>query len=264
MIKLVAMDLDDRYADRLRRYQQRLNGLGDYELACRRGATRFKSYNRAINPVFEHIRDKLKEMCPPRLRCMYCEEGEARMIDHFHPKSVYPDRVFMWENYIYVCHGCNQDKAAQFAIFDANDARIPVKKTTSPPPDGEPVLINPRFEDPLAWLAIDLNSGFVVPIPTLSVREVERAIYTIDVLNLNRDPLPSGRIAAFDFFLARLELYSKRRFDEPHRVFRKMLHQSVWQEMKRQTRRWFDFPDRNGTKPEFISLFEAIPEAMEW
>src|SRR4051812_25033751 len=36
-------------------------------------------------------------------KCAYCEQVDARDIEHFMPKSVYPSRMFRWGNFLRAC-----------------------------------------------------------------------------------------------------------------------------------------------------------------
>jgi len=49
-------------------------------------------------------------------KCCYCEcrlevNSEYMEIEHFHPKSKYPDRVVMWDNLLPCCKRCNSSKS---------------------------------------------------------------------------------------------------------------------------------------------------------
>ncbi|MCU0425253.1 MAG: HNH endonuclease [Candidatus Kapabacteria bacterium] len=48
-------------------------------------------------------------------KCVYCERQIAKgsptlHIDHFHPKSLYPSEVVVWENLLPACSDCNTHK----------------------------------------------------------------------------------------------------------------------------------------------------------
>ena len=42
--------------------------------------------------------------------CGYCESIDKGEVDHFHPKSRFPESVYDWSNWIFACHDCNQAK----------------------------------------------------------------------------------------------------------------------------------------------------------
>ena len=40
--------------------------------------------------------------------CGYCEWIDKGEVDHFRPKSRFPESVYDWSNWIFACHDCNQ------------------------------------------------------------------------------------------------------------------------------------------------------------
>ncbi|HAN46134.1 MAG TPA: HNH endonuclease [Cyanobacteria bacterium UBA8156] len=79
-------------------------------------------------------------------RCAYCESQITAVtygaIEHFFPKSRYPDRTFAWENLLLACDVCNSRKGDTFPLDAA---------------DGTPLLVNPCAEDPAVHLQFDWN-----------------------------------------------------------------------------------------------------------
>ncbi len=52
---------------------------------------------------------------------MYCERFRSKtFMDHFWPKALYPDKVFLWENLNQICSDCNSYKWKHLAIFNAD------------------------------------------------------------------------------------------------------------------------------------------------
>lgn len=129
---------------------------------------------------------------------------------------------------------------------------------------GAPVLINPRLEDPMELMILDLrDTFFFVPIAPADTRQGERARHTIDLLKLNEeDVLPGARAEAYESYIARLEKYLdyKSKNKPPSalhpiiRSLKKMGHPTVWHEMKRQRTHLLGLEE----------LFVAAPEALEW
>jgi uncharacterized protein (TIGR02646 family) len=208
-------------------------------------------------------------MCSGAQRCCYCEDSAADEVEHIKPKDLYPEETFVWENYLYACGPCNGPKNNRFAVFNpATGAFTDVTRkrgdTIKPPVKGDPVLINPRREDPLDFMELELrDTFFFLPIDEEGSREYQRADYTIKVLRLNdRDDLTIARAEAFGSYKARLYEYVGRRdsgatrnqLQELVRALRRMHHPTVWREMKRQ---------RN-LIGEIGELFEQAPEALEW
>jgi len=126
------------------------------------------------------------------------------------------------------------------------------------------VFIDPRSEDPLEYMELDLLDTFrFVPTAEEGTGDYLRAQYTIAILRLNdRDILPEARKCAFGSYKARLHEYrSKKRggtsLDDLQvlsRGIQKMPHPTVWAEMKRQ----------HSLHAELAPLFEDIPEALKW
>jgi 5-methylcytosine-specific restriction endonuclease McrA len=72
------------------------------------------------NQAFREIRKTLARMATGLIRCMYCEGSEGTDIEHFWPKSVYPERAFDWLNYLIACARCNSNfKRDQFPLDGA-------------------------------------------------------------------------------------------------------------------------------------------------
>jgi uncharacterized protein (TIGR02646 family) len=85
------------------------------------------------NKAFAEIRRTLAAMASGRERCMYCEDSAGTDIDHFWPKSRYPEKTFAWLNHLLACSTCNRRKLARFPV----DAV------------GSPLLVDPTAEEPL-------------------------------------------------------------------------------------------------------------------
>ena len=67
-----------------------------------------------------------------RGKCCYCESKVTPVaygdIEHFYPKSRYPDKTFLWENLLFSCQICNEGCKGDKFPLDA---------------DGNPLLIDP-------------------------------------------------------------------------------------------------------------------------
>ena len=167
------------------------------------------------NPTFREVRARLVEMCSGPRRCNYCEDSVADEVEHIAPKDLYPERAFRWDNYCYACGPCNGPKNNQYAVFrtDAPDILheiLPHPRAIGnqpryliPPPAGRDALIDPRRENPLNDLLLDITDSFLfVPFADdpLSI-SYQRASYTIRVLSLNScaDLVKARRIAFTNF-----------------------------------------------------------------
>ena len=48
--------------------------------------------------------------------CAYCEEICKGEVDHFRPKSRFPELVYDWSNWLFACHDCNQAKGGKWPV----------------------------------------------------------------------------------------------------------------------------------------------------
>ena len=115
----------------------------------------------------------------------------------------------------------------------------------------------------MTHLFLDLIDTFMfLPALGLSTLEYDRARYTIDLLQLNREVLLEARREAYGAYRARLAEYRELRDQGTEAemlrthaaAIRASAHPTVWHEM----RRWHEgLSDLN-------SLFTDVPEALEW
>ena len=131
-----------------------------------------KANSKPRTRAFEDVRKSLNIMAGGRKRCMYCEDSLGTDIDHFRPKSLYPDRSFDWNNYLLACSHCNSnEKRAQFPVDGF----------------GAPELIDPSVEDPFAHLAFIPETGLLSAV-------TPRGAATERIFGLNRrEELTTGR-----------------------------------------------------------------------
>jgi uncharacterized protein (TIGR02646 family) len=104
-------------------------------------------------------------------KCAFCESYLGHVtspnIEHYRPKSKFPELAFEWENWLLSCGRCNDKKWAHF-----------------PQCDDDPCLIDPTKENP------ELHLEFVGYMP---VSRTERAAETIRLVGLDRNPLEEER-----------------------------------------------------------------------
>jgi uncharacterized protein (TIGR02646 family) len=250
-------------------WQAEVNAIVSYADRVEAAKQRFLRRNTLRNKTFATVRRALEQMCTGARRCGYCEDSEADEIDHLWPKELYPELVFAWRNYLYACGRCNRSKSYQFAVFPRG-ARRPVEVSRrpgdaiQPPRTGTAVLIDPRSEDPMAFLELDLRGTFFfVPVAAKGSRDYERAEYTLRILRLNdREVLRTTREEHFGAYRARLKEYislrergaSRETLERCIQAIRRAAHPTVWKEMQRQYRR----------HPELLKLFRVVPEALSW
>lgn len=104
---------------------------------------------------------------------MYCEDSLGTDIDHFWPKSDYPDRTFLWENYLLACSHCNSNlKRSQFP----RDAA------------GQPELLDPTVDEPSDHLLFLPTNGCFEPKGPKGPESIR-----VFALNDDRRRLPEAR-----------------------------------------------------------------------
>lgn len=109
----------------------------------------------------KYIKDALYKMSYGK--CCYCEtklteEGKYMQVEHFHPKSLYPDEVVKWENLLPSCNRCNIKKGAHDTYKDE--------------------IINPCEDNPKDYLYME-NYRYKC------IENNTKARHTIDLLYLN-------------------------------------------------------------------------------
>ena len=235
-----------------------------------------KTSTKAKADAFQTVRQTLASMCVGPVRCAYCEDSLADEVEHIRPKSFFPEYVFVWENYLLACGPCNGPKGNRYGVLNGglvNEFVRTLKSAVEPPPAGPSALINPRNEDPLEFLELDLggttSDGVELPgtfefLPSDSVtlEAQARAVFTIEVLGLNREVIRVARENAFGGFRARLREYAreKARGVSPAHLghMRDDLlstpHLTVFAEMRR----------KQAYLPAIRALFALAPEAQTW
>ena len=264
MLRLDDPSLDRATSDVLAAYQAEVDTSGNYEERVRAAAQLWPL--RVARPDFRKVRTDLAGMCAGAQRCCWCEDSAATDIEHIWPKSLYPERTFRWENYLLACAGCNRHKGSRFAVLAGEhvvDVSRGPRDPVVPPIRGVAVLVDPRVEDPLEYFVLEIVDTFVfLPREDLSRADEQRADYTIDLLDLNREHLRLARLEAYGAYRARLVEYRKERergapANALARLAKAVLasaHPTVWREMQRQ----------RAQIVEIETLFDAVPEALFW
>ena len=264
MLKIGDGRLPDIHQVKLIEYQNDVDEKCSYPEQVEAAKTLFKSRNRKENRTFAAVRKELAYLCSGSRRCMYCEDSVADEVEHFRPKDLYPEVVFAWMNYLYACGPCNGRKSNKFVVIDGTgklvDVTRPHKAPVVRPTSGDAALIDPRRENPLDFLMLDLRDTFEFsPIADAGTQDYERASYTIEVLGLNdRDYLVRARKTAFRNYRALLSAYGSERNPQRRcagmRAIRDNNHPTVWWEMKRQQQRWGELAELFALAPEFLEL----------
>ena len=266
MLHLDDPGLDAKTARGLRGYQYKVDNAGAYPEQVAAGKRLFGRYNHRTNRVFKVVRTRLADMCSGARRCGYCEDSVGDEVEHIKPKDLYPERVFVWENYLLACGQCNGGKLNRFSVINRGHLIDVTRRRNAPirrPRAGAPALIDPRDEDPLAFFDLEITETFVfLPRMDLSRIDEQRAGYTIDLLKLNRDVLLAARREAYRAYRAWLVEYRQRRDNGAAETDLKRLsdaittsaHPTVWREMQRQS----------SIVNELRDLFSDVPEALSW
>lgn len=262
--------------DQLTLWQAEISG--DFSVQSALAKQRFGSKNTKSNRTFREVKKALTQMCSGARRCVYCEDSVADEVEHIAPKDLYPEFVFVWDNYVYACGPCNGPKNNKFAVFRHDTGALqwlnaPHWPPGTQPPEGDAVLINPRIEDPLQFALLDLKSTFkFVPLPGANNTEQQRYDYTFnEVLRLNheeREFLREAREEAYGDYKARLVEYDRRkregatpaRLDKMIAQIRKKSHPTVWREMQR----WYNNGWLVQVDSDLNDLFHNNPEALTW
>ena len=269
MIRVESKPLPDNVQSKLDVYQNQVNDEPTYKKQVAKAKSSFKSKNVKNNRTFTAVKRTLDKMCSGARRCHYCEDSAADEVEHFYPKDLYPECCFFWPNYLYSCGRCNGSyKSNKFKIFKATNRTViditppRTNRRYVKPPAGDPLLLDPRADDPLDFIQLSLQTFKFKEIAGEGTEEYQRGHWTIECLGLNaREVLVDARYEAYENYLARLERYMHRQDTAPDLKLEKMVHgiktmshPTVWKEMIRQHQSY----------DELKELFEAVPEALDW
>ena len=106
-----------------------------------------------------------------RMQCGYCEIIYAGDVDHFRPKSKFPELVYVWDNWVFACSVCNQKNKRE---------KWPAIGYVDP-------CAMPESCRPEAYFTFDTKTGEIIPLDGLDQNRFEKAITMIDDLDLNSD-----------------------------------------------------------------------------
>ena len=98
--------------------------------------------------------------------CAYCECACRGEVDHFRPKSIFPELVYDWANWLLSCHDCNHAKGDKWPTGGYVD----------------PCATSPR---PESFFDFDTLTGEIVPKEGLGSTRRRVAQTMIDDLKLN-------------------------------------------------------------------------------
>jgi uncharacterized protein (TIGR02646 family) len=238
--------------------------------------------------AFVEIRKKLAKMCVSVGICNYCEQSEANDIEHIYPKSFFPIFAFLWTNYLLACKHCNTALKLDKCFVMDSLGTIHVTVRGQEPTHPTIAFINPRTENPAAYMIMNTQNFEFEILDGLSPTDYNKADKTIEILALNtRDTLIATRRAAAIYFYQRIELLNRllnaETIEQIHHLltpydtyldntktltelksdikigFKKDIlqhaHPSVWAAIK--------LVDSKVT-PKWMTLFQQLPEVLTW
>lgn len=230
-------------------------------------------------------------MCVGVEICNYCEQSEASDIEHILPNSLFPNKAFVWDNYLLACKKCNTTHKldAMYVFNPANSANTVWVDRGTEPPTTDYAFIQPRLEDPMDWMELHFDDFlFWARSPHApGTRGFEKVERTLEILELNNRPnLVKYRREAFGNYKRLLREYVDVKgatnhkelenavngdpqviptapfADEQHRLLDSIRnsiltgeHFTVWREMIRQ---------RTSLPTRIQQLFQQAPEALTW
>ena len=100
--------------------------------------------------------------------CAYCEEYCEGEVDHFRPKSRFPQLVYEWFNWLNACHECNLAKGSKW------------------PEEGYADPCSASWQErPERFFTFETVNGFMIPLKDLEPSQRIKAQRMIDDLKLN-------------------------------------------------------------------------------
>ena len=121
---------------------------------------------RPTDHAWQTFRDDLKAVFHGL--CTYCEQVDPGEVDHFRPKSRFPKKVYIWSNWLFSCHPCNQAKREKWP----DEGYIDPCATSS-------------YDRPEHYFEFSLGSGRIIARAGLSCEEKSKARRMIEDLKLN-------------------------------------------------------------------------------
>lgn len=238
---------------------------------------------------FERITQILTDMCVFVKTCNYCEGNEANDIEHIYPKSFFPEKTFVWNNYLLACKQCNTGYKLDKCFVLDTDGNIhqttrgiePIYKTVA--------IIHPRTDNPNLFLWLNTKVWKFELHEELSDTDSNKAIKTLEILALNeRDYLIEGRKKTYGELFDKMDRLRRiknattireiedaiapyhddvmdltlpidsirqQAIQSTQQHIQKQLHPSVWYAIK---------TIESQVDTRWQRIFTIIPEAMNW
>ncbi|BDS13777.1 HNH endonuclease family protein [Aureispira anguillae] len=218
MIQTNSIPIRKGILNHLKKLQDQIDALPTYKEQVKQAKVLWqnKKKTNAQKAAFNRVEKELQKIAIGTSNCCnYCESNLGTTIEHIYPRGLYPNKTFVWENFLWTCKTCNgKHKISQFQIFEtplsSNTINLVKDYTFTPPPNADAVFINPRTENPLHYLQLDLNSGLFSPTHSdPASRAYKRAVYTLETLQLNtRKALVIKRKEAYQKYLQLIQDYA--------------------------------------------------------
>jgi uncharacterized protein (TIGR02646 family) len=289
MIQLVSKKLNEEIQRELDILQEAVNNEQTFEKKVAKAKKLWNSKGGAKGEkAFENVREVLYGLCVYEGLCNYCEQNEANDIEHIYPKSFFPTKAFLWENYLLACKQCNSGyKLDECYVLDNNDDIFEVKRGEEPK-YSVVAFINPRVENPSDFMILNLKTFKFEIIPDLNQKDSNKVKATLEILELNqRDTLIVARKSAGKHYYEMMDrlvrILKAANQEELQQVltpydeyfnfsqplddikseikasYKKYIgsyqHPSVWQSIKKIDSK---------ISPKWKTIFEKIPEALDW
>ncbi len=289
MIRLAHKDLPEDVAKELAALQAKVDAMPTFaEKAAE--AKRLWGTKGGVKgeEAFSEIKKILIDLSVFVQVCNYCEHSEGNDIEHIYPKAAFPEKTFVWDNYLLACPKCNTThKSDKIDVLNDEDEVVRVSRHVEPP-FKRVAFINPRQEDPSRFMILNLTTREFGLRDGLTQVEKGMATQTLEILQLNkRDLLKEARKQEernyynlldrlrsvlkakdveefadaldpiddrFDFSKPLVELKEEAISDVKRNV-QIHLHPSVWHSIKE---------IRSKTAPKWIQLFADLPFALQW
>lgn len=202
MIKIPVSTLEEDLTTLLSNIQNTINEQETFIKKVSKAQSLWKSKGGShTRKEFENIKLKLSDLCVYHEICNYCEQNEANDIEHVSPKSFFPEKTFVWENYILSCKQCNSGLKVDKCSIWHEDSVYHLRRGEQPVNDNI-LFVNPRTDDPAAYMFINMVTYEFELLPDLSNYDFEKATNTINVLDLNKRHalLKARRSAAIHYY----------------------------------------------------------------
>lgn len=147
---------------------------------------------------YDDTKEYLKEIYQGK--CAFCESKEGQLhVEHYRPKHIYYWLAFSWDNLLFACTICNQNKSTKFeiispirAIYTASYLKNCNNFSAYYDRIENPKLLNPEITEPSNLFKFDVKG--------LIASDDSRGVYTIETCGLDRDDLNDNRKKILDDF----------------------------------------------------------------